>query len=194
MLPHRLADKYPEYQFSWPWAWLFPAHNTCRDPRSGKIVRYRMHEVNVQRAVKYARRKLDISVLPHCLRHAYASHCLDRGTNPRAIQKSMGHTSLETTMGYTHAEALSVCSPLDTLPITLTGRDFQNTRHYPAARAYFHPGGINSPAFIYPGFQTSRHLHVAPVASAPIHFRELSPQSSRSEMIRLEHHASRRHR
>jgi integron integrase len=119
MLPHRLADKYPEYQFSWPWAWLFPAHNTCRDPRSGKIVRYRMHEVNVQRAVKYARRKLDISVLPHCLRHAYASHCLDRGTNPRAIQKSMGHKSLETTMGYTHAEALSVCSPLDTLPIIL---------------------------------------------------------------------------
>jgi integron integrase len=119
MLPHRLAVKYPEYQFSWPWAWLFPAHNPCRDPRSGKIVRYRMHEVNVQRAVKYARRKLDISVLPHCLRHAYASHCLDRGTNPRAIQKSMGHKSLETTMGYTHAEALSVCSPLDALPVIL---------------------------------------------------------------------------
>ena len=119
MLPHRLAVKYPEYQFSWPWAWLFPAHNICRDPRSTKIVRYRMHEVNVQRAVKHARRQLGISVLPHCLRHAYATHCLDRGTNPRAIQKSVGHRSLETTMGYTHAEALSVPSPLDALPIIL---------------------------------------------------------------------------
>jgi hypothetical protein len=32
MLPHRLARKYPEYRFSWGWAWLFPAHYTCRDP------------------------------------------------------------------------------------------------------------------------------------------------------------------
>jgi site-specific recombinase XerD len=74
-----------------------------------------MHEVNVQRAVKYARRKLGISVLPHCLRHAYASHCLDRGANPRAIQQAMGHKSLETTMGYLHSEALSVPSPLEAL-------------------------------------------------------------------------------
>jgi len=115
MLPHRLARKYPEYQFSWNWAWLFPAHSPCRDPRSGTIARYRMHEGNVQRAVKYARRKLGISVLPHELRHGYATHCLERGTNPRAIQEAMGHKSLETTMGYLHAEALSVSSPLEAL-------------------------------------------------------------------------------
>jgi integron integrase len=119
MLPHRLAKKYPEYQFSWSWAWLFPSNNTCRDPRSGLIVRYRVHEANVQRAVKLAARKLGISVLPHELRHAYASDCLDRGSSPRAIQQAMGHSSLETTMGYLHAEALSVHSPLDTLPIIL---------------------------------------------------------------------------
>jgi hypothetical protein len=123
MLPHRLARKYPEYQFSWGWAWLFPAHNTCRDPRSGRIVRYRMHEANVQRAVKTARRKLGISVLPHELRHAYATDCLQRGTNPRAIQQAMGHKSLETTMGYLHAEALSVSSPLDALRIILPALD-----------------------------------------------------------------------
>jgi integrase len=76
-----------------------------------------MHEAHVQRAVKLARRKLDISVLPHELRHGYATHCLERGTNPRAIQEAMGHTSLETTMGYLHAESLSVRSPLDALPI-----------------------------------------------------------------------------
>lgn len=78
-------------------------------------MRYRMHEANVQRAIREARRKLGILVLPHELRHAYATHCLERGVNPRAIQQSMGHQSLETTMGYLHAEALSVASPLDTI-------------------------------------------------------------------------------
>jgi len=115
MLPHRLARKYPEYQFNWGWAWLFPAHYPCRDPITGAVVRFRMHEANVQRAVKQARRKLGISVLPHELRHGYATHCLERGTNPRAIQQVMGHKSLETTMGYLHAESLSVRSPLETL-------------------------------------------------------------------------------
>jgi integrase len=115
MLPHGLARKYPEYQFSWAWAWLFPSHHPCRDPRTGAIVRYRMHEVNVQRSVKHARLKLGISVLPHELRHGYATHCLERGTNPRAIQKAMGHKSLETTMGYLHAESLTVTSPLESM-------------------------------------------------------------------------------
>ena len=120
MLPQRLARKYPEYQFSWGWAWLFPGHYPCRDPRTGTMVRYRMHEGNVQRGVKYARRKLGISVLPHELRHGYATHCLERGASPRAIQQAMGHKSLETTMGYLHAEGLSVCSPLEAFPLPVT--------------------------------------------------------------------------
>jgi integrase len=114
-LPDGLAKKYPEFQFNWMWAWLFPAHNICRHPRRGLLVRYRMHEANVQRAVKYARRQLGICVLPHELRHGYATHCLERGVNPRAIQAAMGHVSLETTMGYLHAESLSVRSPLEAL-------------------------------------------------------------------------------
>ena len=52
-----------------------------------------------------------------------ASHCLARGMNPRAIQLVMGHGSMETTMGYFHAEALSVSSPLDALPVALPGPD-----------------------------------------------------------------------
>lgn len=114
-LPHLLGRKYPEYQFAWPWAWLFPAKCPCRHPRTGQIVRYRMHEANVQRAIKQARRKLGIMVLPHELRHGYATHCLEAGVNPRAIQQAMGHASLETTMGYLHAESLSVRSPLETV-------------------------------------------------------------------------------
>ena len=114
-LPHQLAAKYPEYQFAWPWAWLFPSHRTCFHPRTHLEVRYRMHEANVQRAVKEARRKLGISVLPHELRHGYATHCMHSGVSPRAIQLAMGHSSLETTMGYLHSESLNVRSPLETV-------------------------------------------------------------------------------
>ena len=114
-LPHQLAIKYPDYQFAWPWAWLFPSHNTCFHPRTHLQVRYRMHEANLQRAVKDARRKLGISVMPHELRHGYATHSMENGVSPRAIQMAMGHSSLETTMGYLHAESLSVQSPLETV-------------------------------------------------------------------------------
>jgi len=114
-LPHQLARKYPAAQFDRHWAWLFPANKTCLDPRTGKIVRWRLHEAQVQRAVRTACQKAGLFILPHELRHAYATHCLNRGDNPRAIQNAMGHQSLETTMGYLHAEALSVESPLDTV-------------------------------------------------------------------------------
>ncbi len=112
-MPHQLAAKYPEYQFSWPWAWVFPSHQPCRHPRTGAIVRYRMHEANVQRAVKEARRTLGIAVTPHELRHAYATHNLNRGVNIKALSQAMGHAQIETTSGYCHAEALSVPSPLE---------------------------------------------------------------------------------
>lgn len=112
-LPGLIATKYPHWQFSPKWAWLFPARQPCADPRTGQIVRWRCHEANVQRAVKAAARPLGLDVTPHHLRHSYATHCLDRGANVRAIQAAMGHKQLETTMGYLHAEALSVRSPLD---------------------------------------------------------------------------------
>ncbi len=112
-IPGQLAKKYPEYRFAWPWAWLFPQRHPCKHPRTGELVRYRMHEANVQQGVKEARRQLGIMVLPHELRHAYATHCLDRGTNIKALKEAMGHAQITTTEGYCHAEALSVKSPLD---------------------------------------------------------------------------------
>lgn len=114
-LPGLLAKKYPASQYAWKWAWLFPSHTTCAHPRTGQTVRYRVHEANVQLAV----RQTGCGFKPHQLRHAYATHCLSRGANPRAIQSAMGHNSLETTMGYLHADALSVRSPLEyATPIT----------------------------------------------------------------------------
>lgn len=112
-LPQQLAVKYPAAAFEWKWAWVFPALKPCLDPRSRKLVRWRLHEVNVQRAMRKACQQTGWSILPHELRHGYATHCLNRGANPRAIQEAMGHKSLETTMGYLHAEPLGVGSPLD---------------------------------------------------------------------------------
>ncbi len=114
-LPHQLARKYPEYQFNFQWAWIFPQKNPCQDPRSGKVVRWHLLPSMVQRAVKAARRITGIMVLPHELRHAYATHNLDRGVNIKSLQEAMGHKNIETTIGYCHATALSVPSPLEVL-------------------------------------------------------------------------------
>ena len=116
-LPGLLATKYPHWQFSPKWAFLFPARTTCEHPRAGVIVRYRCHEANVQRCVRQAARPMGLDITPHHLRHAYATHCLNAGQNPRAIQQAMGHSQLETTMGYLHAEAMSVRSPLEYQPL-----------------------------------------------------------------------------
>jgi integron integrase len=118
-LPNRIAQKYPAARFSRQWAYLFPLRHPCQDPRTGQTVRYRMLDATVQRAVRRACVKLDIAIMPHELRHAYATHCLNRGQNPRAIQQAMGHKSIETTMGYLHAEAMSVQSPLEALSCAL---------------------------------------------------------------------------
>lgn len=112
-IPNQLAKKFPEYCFAWPWSWLFPSRWPCRHPRTGVLVRYRMHESNVQRAVKEARRRIGVMILPHELRHAYATHSLDRGVNIKALQSAMGHAQVETTIGYCHADSLSVSSPLE---------------------------------------------------------------------------------
>jgi integron integrase len=112
-LPSRMEKKYPQSQWSWQWAWVFPLAQPCADPRSGRTVRWHQLESTVQRAVKASCRRLGVEILPHELRHAYATHTLNAGQNPRAIQQAMGHKSLETTMGYLHAEALSVRSPLE---------------------------------------------------------------------------------
>lgn len=112
-LPSRMERKYPQSQWSWQWAWVFPQSHPCCDPRSGATVRWHQLESTVQRAVRVSCRRLGVEILPHELRHAYATHTLNAGQNPRAIQQAMGHKSLETTMGYLHAEALSVRSPLE---------------------------------------------------------------------------------
>lgn len=116
-LPGLLARKYPRSALAWQWYWLFPAHQACPHPRTGQRVRWRMHEVNVQRCVKAAAIKagLEGTVTPHHLRHAFATHAMQAGAYVRDIQVTMGHAQLETTMGYLTPETDRVPSPLETL-------------------------------------------------------------------------------
>jgi len=61
--------------------------------------------VQVHRIVKGAseRAGIELSVSPHWLRHAHASHALDRGAPVHLVQSTLGHASLATTSRYTHA-------------------------------------------------------------------------------------------
>jgi integron integrase len=112
-LPGLLAKKFPYAERSERWAWLFPSRSICRDSRSEKLVRWRCHESNVQRAVRSAAKRCNLQGLtPHHLRHGFATHSLQDGTFVRDLQVVLGHNHLETTMLYLHTEAGRIVSPL----------------------------------------------------------------------------------
>jgi integrase/recombinase XerD len=59
----------------------------------------------IWRIVKRAARRagIELSVSPHWLRHAHASHALDRGAPIHLVQTTLGHASITTTGRYLHA-------------------------------------------------------------------------------------------
>jgi integrase len=115
-LPGLLSRKYRNAPFSWSWYWVFPSARPCEHPRTGEVVRWRVHEANVQLAVRESAARMSLGVItPHHLRHAYGTHALEMGNSIKAIQNAMGHESMETTAGYLHADGLGVSSPLEVL-------------------------------------------------------------------------------
>lgn len=119
-LPEQLAKKYPSAQYAWCWAWLFPAGSWCTHPRTGQIVRWRLHEAAVQRHFREASARLalagqplSVPITPHVLRHGFGTHFAG---DIRDLQAILGHKSLETTAIYRHPEIHRAASPLEAMP------------------------------------------------------------------------------